>query len=58
MADWNDDGLIDSAGLALWQQNYDPIGPGGLGAAHVPEPTTLAMLALGGLVMLRRRRPR
>jgi len=56
MGDWNLDGLIDSADLALWQQNYDPIGPGGLGAAHAPEPATLFLLAIGGLVVLMRRR--
>jgi hypothetical protein len=48
MGDWNEDGLVDSADLALWQQNYDPVG-------HTPEPATLALLALGRLVVLMRR---
>ena len=48
MGDWNEDGLVDSADLALWQQNYDPVG-------HPPEPATLALLALGRLVVLMRR---
>jgi hypothetical protein len=56
MGDWSGDGLIDSADLALWQQNYDPIGPGGLGAAHTPEPATLLLLVVGGVVLLKQRR--
>jgi len=28
------DGAIDGADLALWQQNYDPIGPGGTEGAE------------------------
>jgi hypothetical protein len=55
MGDWDSNGLIDSADLAIWQQNYDPIGGSAL-ITHTPEPATLALLALGGLVMLRRRR--
>jgi hypothetical protein len=56
MGDWDGNGLIDSADLALWQQNYDPIGPGGMAAAHSPEPATLLVLAVGGLVMVGHRR--
>jgi len=56
MGDWDGNGLIDSADLALWQQNYDSIGPGGMAVTHTPEPATLLMLAVGGLVMVGHRR--
>ena len=58
MGDWNGDGKIDGGDLALWQQNYDPLGTGGLdGTQHVPEPTTLGLIALGGaLALLKQRR--
>jgi hypothetical protein len=52
-------GWITGTGL------YDPDGPGGIAAADraylldassiVPEPSTLALLSLGGLTFLRRR---
>ena len=50
--DWNDDGKIDGADLALWQQHYDPLGSG---MAAVPEPATLSLLGLAGLILLRRK---
>ena len=58
--DWNGDGLIDSADLGIWQQNYDPLGVlGGIPVEVVPEPGTLSLLGLvglGGLTLIRRRR--
>ena len=57
MGDWNGDGLIDSTDLAMWQQHYDPLGVlGGVAVTTVPEPATLCFLAIGGLVLIRRKR--
>ena len=51
-ADWNDSGDVTDADYTIWADNY---GVGTSGA--VPEPATLAVLAIGGvLVLLRRRR--
>ena len=50
--------MVDSEDLALWQQNYNPIGPGSMVAAHTPEPATLLLLVVGGLLVLLRRRKR
>ena len=59
MGDFNDDNKIDGGDLAIWQQNYDPIGPGGADGVgtNVPEPATLALSAVGAVLLgLRRRR--
>jgi len=55
MGDWSGDGLIDSADLALWQQNYDPIG-GSVLVAHAPEPATLFVMTAAGLPLLLKRK--
>ncbi|MCA9261647.1 MAG: PEP-CTERM sorting domain-containing protein, partial [Planctomycetales bacterium] len=45
----NYDGAFDTAGGSYWIDNIR------LGSGQVPEPTSLALLALGGLLMGRRR---
>jgi hypothetical protein len=53
MGDWNFDRRVDGADLALWQQNYYPMaGPPEMN----PEPATLMLVALGGIVLSVRRR--
>ena len=48
--DMNGDGYVDATDYALWFNNY------GAGEANgVPEPATLAMLALGAAAIVRRR---
>jgi len=51
-ADWNDDVAVTDADYTIWADNY------GLGvpSVAVPEPVSLALLGLGGLTLLRRRR--
>ena len=49
--------VFDGADLALWQQNYAPLGYTGL-TADVPEPATLALLTLGGLAVFARQKRR
>lgn len=51
--DASGDGLVGSADLALVQANWGAGTPGG---GNIPEPGSLALLALGGLTLLRRRR--
>ena len=59
MCDFNEDGKIDGGDLAIWQQNYDPIGPGGMdGTASIPEPATLTLIALMIVPVLGRARRR
>ncbi|MEM9419414.1 MAG: LamG-like jellyroll fold domain-containing protein [Planctomycetota bacterium] len=53
--DFNGDGVSDLSDFALFQQAYADANPGAA-ALSVPEPTSLALLALGGLLVARRRR--
>jgi hypothetical protein len=49
--DANNDGLVDVVDLAILAKNYDWSGAPQLPA---PEPTTLSLLALSGLAIMRR----
>ena len=49
MGDFDGNGLIDGADLALWQSNYDPLGPGLPSSA--PEPATMLLLATGAMTL-------
>ena len=56
-ADFNDDGRVDLRDLAILDAAWD----GGVGAPEMdatvtPEPATMSLLAIGGLLVLRRRR--
>ena len=48
--DFTGEGLVDQADYTIWYNNYGSTG------GNVPEPMTMAMLAIGGLAMVRRRR--
>ncbi len=52
MGDWNFDNHVDGVDLALWQQNYNPLGS----TETIPEPATLLLVGLGGVLLARRRR--
>ena len=52
--DFNNDGNVDWEDLQLLQFHYGDVGEGIADA--IPEPTTLGLLAMVGLVMIRRRR--
>jgi hypothetical protein len=51
-ADFNGDGVVDGADYTIWADFYS----GGKGPGPVPEPLTLAVLAAGSGLVLRRRR--
>jgi len=53
LGDFTDDTDVDDDDLAVLLGNWTGSAPGG---AAVPEPATLALLGLGGLTVLRRRR--
>jgi len=59
-ADFNDDGMVDMVDFEELRANFGtgvpPAPEGGLGATTTPEPATMSLLALGGLLVLRRRR--
>jgi hypothetical protein len=50
MGDFNGDDEVTDADYTIWADNY------GATTGAIPEPATLAVLSLGGLVALRRRR--
>ena len=50
--DFNGDGSVDATDYALWFNNYGA----GVSGGPVPEPATMALLVLGSLAMLRRRK--
>ena len=51
--DFNCDGKIDASDYAIWANAYGPGAGGSTGT--VPEPCSLALLAVGGLALVRRR---
>lgn len=56
--DANGDGAVDGADYLIWLQQWT-MGPGaGAGGGSVPEPTALALVAIGGLMALATRRRR
>ena len=52
--DFNDDGTADGLDYVIWSNNYRQGCPGAPGP--VPEPGTLALLAMGAAALIRRRR--
>ena len=49
VGNWTDDNFTDGADYTAWADNYSPL-------AAVPEPATMALLALGAIALIRRRR--
>ncbi len=54
--DFNDDGQVDGGDLALMGGNWMWSLPPAPEGAAIPEPATVALLALGGAALIRRRR--
>jgi len=56
--DFNGDGVVDGLDVDVLAQNFGAGPQAGIAAfnAAVPEPTSLALLGLGGLILARRRR--
>jgi len=52
--DFNDDQFADGLDYVVWSNNYGATLPAAPGAA-VPDPATMALLAVGGLALLKRR---
>jgi hypothetical protein len=52
MCDFNGDGAVDVTDLGILAKNYD----WAAGASSVPEPGSVALIAMGGLALLRRSR--
>ena len=55
-ADGNGDGVIDAADYTIWADNFGN-SAAAAAAFPIPEPSSLALLGLGGLAMLSRFRP-
>ncbi|MEM9914126.1 MAG: hypothetical protein AAF911_04120 [Planctomycetota bacterium] len=55
-ADGNGNGVIDAADYTVWADNFGNTLPGQAAVTFIPEPATAGLIALGGLVMLRRPR--
>ena len=49
--DANDDGNVDGDDFLVWQRNF----PYPVTLSAIPEPNPLVLLAMGGLMMLKRR---
>lgn len=59
-ADGNHNDVIDAGDYEVWRSNFGQStggGGGGSAIAPVPEPASACLLAFGGLLLLRRRRP-
>ncbi|MCC5830461.1 MAG: BNR-4 repeat-containing protein [Phycisphaeraceae bacterium] len=56
MGDFNGDGRVGLADAFILFQNYMPAVDGAAGFDAIPEPTSLALLGIGGLLGLSRRR--
>jgi len=58
IGDANDDGVIDASDLTAIKNNFGESLAGGATANAVPAPASVALLGLGGVMLLPRRRPR